>query len=492
MKNTKLISLLKNLNSEELNELEKFSVSPYLNRGRNTLPLLKLLRKFHPEFNDEKLTDEYLIKNLFPGRKTDDRKAYSLLKTNTSELFILCKDFLSYSEFKKDTNRKNLYLLNQLRTKKLLNEFEKEFKAAEEYQIKNEQGSADDFVDKYFLTKAYAEYCVETGKTDEFYNSHFKMTEYSVIFALIKSFRLTEIRQVSKSFGQEDPGFNLGFFLVENLNEEKFIEGLKKNDNRYYPLIEMSYLIHKMTVAPDSQKYYYELKKLFDKHLDILGHSEKYTILGIMGSYCIIMQNKTNLHEFSEEQFKINDRSLKLGVYKWRKEDDFHISHFRNIVLTALSLNHLDWLEDFIHGYSDELNINLRDNMKLYCLALLYHARKEYGKALENLIRVKYDFFMFKIDIKNLYFRIYYETDQTEQCFSVLDSMKHYISYTKDLNSFFKKRNNAFIRYAGELLRIKSSGNHKIIDEFIFRIRNEKSIESRRWLIEKSQELLNS
>ncbi len=489
MKDTKIIEFLKKLSREELKEFEKFTASPYFSRGRDLLPMLKILKQFYPEFENEKLSDEYVFRKLFPEKKFGDEKSYSLIKTYTSELYKLGKEFLSHLEFNNDNNRKNYYMLNQLRKKKLYKEFEKEYKISSEFQESAESGTPEDFIDKYYLNFAFIEFCVDKGRYKEAFNSIFLLAEYSSFTALIRGFRLTEIKIVADRLAGYDPGFNLSEFLIRSLDEEKFVKGIKLHNTKYYPLIEISYAIHKMVKQPEITKYYYALKKLLYDHLDLLGQSEKYMLFGILGSYCISKMEENDNSDFRKELFDVYSSSIDLGVYKWRKEDDFQLGLFRNIVVTAASDGETEWLENFIEKYSGELNVNYRENMIAYSLANLYSTKGEFEKALEHLIKVKYDLVLFKIDIKNLYFRIYYELNYTEQCFSVLDSMKHYVSTTKDLNEVFTKRIINFVKYATELLKLQSSGNKKNKDMLFHRVENEKHIDSRRWLLSKIKNL---
>jgi len=490
MKETKLVELLRKLNKVEFKEFEKFSISPYFSRGRDLFPLFRSLKPFYPDFESEKLTDEVIFKKLYPDKKYGDQKSVSLLRTLTSELFNLGKEFLTYSEFDQDINRKNFYRLNQLRKKKLYKEFEKEYKESLSVQERSEGGNPEDFINKYFLNLSYAEYCVEKGWAEQAYETLFKMGDYAAMITLIRGFRMSELKMVAKSFCELKPGFSLLEYLINNIDIDKLIYNLRKYENKYFPIIEISYLIHKMTEDYMNEEHFRKLKKLVLKNLNLLGHDEKYMIFSIMGSYCVRMTNILNLDSYLNEQFELFDMSLKLGVLKWRQEDDFQLSLFRNIVITGVIVNEHDWVEDFIIKYSQELNPDQRDSMTYYSLAYLYAAKKEYDKALENLIKVKYDFYMFKIDVKNLYFRIYYEMGYIEQAYSILDSMRHYISSTKDLYDIFIDRNTNFIKYASELLRIRSSGVYKNLDILRNKIENEVYLESRRWLMKMIDELI--
>lgn len=57
--------------------------------------------------------------------------------------------------------------------------------------------------------------------------------------------------------------------------------------------------------------------------------------------------------------------------------------------MVASELKELDWLENFINKFSAELAPADRDNMINYTFALLNYERKEYEKALENILKIK-------------------------------------------------------------------------------------------------------
>ncbi len=64
---TKLIVFLKTFSKEEINDFEKFISSPYFKKVRDTLPLLKALKKYHPEFDEKKFSEEIVFNKMYPG-----------------------------------------------------------------------------------------------------------------------------------------------------------------------------------------------------------------------------------------------------------------------------------------------------------------------------------------------------------------------------------------------------------------------------------------
>src|SRR5689334_25124303 len=78
MKASKLINILRTFSKEEMGEFEKFAASPYHNTGKNIVPFLKQLQKYHPNFDDDKLSYEYFYTKLYPGKKFNKQVMWNL------------------------------------------------------------------------------------------------------------------------------------------------------------------------------------------------------------------------------------------------------------------------------------------------------------------------------------------------------------------------------------------------------------------------------
>lgn len=63
-----LVQILRTLSMEEMKELEKFAASPYFNKGRNHLPLLKAISEYSPDYDNAEFTKESIYDKLFPGK----------------------------------------------------------------------------------------------------------------------------------------------------------------------------------------------------------------------------------------------------------------------------------------------------------------------------------------------------------------------------------------------------------------------------------------
>ena len=159
------------------------------------------------------------------------------------------------------------------------------------------------------------------------------------------------------------------------------------------------------------------------------------------------------------------------------------------MLLVAFDLREYDWAEKFINKYSHELPAEQRENMKEYFLASLYLVKGDFEKALKGVNKIKYDYFLHKIDVKILLFKIYYELDSLDQAYSIMDTAKHYLIKTEELAEIYKIRHLNFLKYASELLKMRGSKSPKDAEFILLKLENEKMLESAGWLMSKMKQL---
>jgi tetratricopeptide (TPR) repeat protein len=119
---------------------------------------------------------------------------------------------------------------------------------------------------------------------------------------------------------------------------------------------------------------------------------------------------------------------IELDAYKFSPDDYFQVGLFRGMLITARASGKLEWMKMLIDEKLKELHPNYIDNMKSYAMGQYYYGMGLYEKALESLIVLKSDYFLYKKDLKNLLFRIYYELGYIEEAYSMLENMKKYLS----------------------------------------------------------------
>lgn len=487
MTDFKLVQLLKTFSKSEFRDFEKFISSPYFGRGRDLIPLFKILKPYYPGFSSVDFTVEKIYENIFPGKKYGDARSASLMKTLISELYKMCMDFLAYQSLREDESRKSFYLLDQLRKRKHYVEFEREYSRIKNNNDDTGKGGITDFIEKYFLGTVFKNYSLDK---DDFVNS-FEYTlaadENIVAAALMMTFMTEDLKNTSSAYNIP-MRYNLMNNLLENIEPDNLLEEMKNNGDRFYPYVLIFYMIYKMNRFRDNREYFYELKRLLVLHKDLFGREINYVLWNIVLTY--INANRLS----SGEYLSVYEYMLENNVYKKSESDDFHIILFRNMVVEFSANDQYELLEKLIEKYSAELHKEHRDNMYNFSYAHLHFMKGEFEKALEYAGSIKYDIFIFKIDTRVLLLKIYFELSYFEQAYSLMDSSMHFLRDTKEFSEVFKNFYSNLLKNIHSLLKLKTSerSGRDSINFFENKIRKEKPSGNTLWLLKKIEEMKRS
>lgn len=488
MKNSKLITILKTLNSEEIKRLGKFIESPFFMTSRNCMPLFTILKKYYPGFNENDIEKKKIYEEVYPGKQYGDSKSVSLLSTLSSELYNMCKEFVIQIELEEQSSVHEHLLLNQLRKRDLFKEFAREYSEAKERRKRDNAGAVD-FYHNYMLESILSDQNHSLSDVPALLESSTSASEAALTFGILSGYKYISMKGICEHSFNYKARFSLTDAALNALDSRKMLDELKKNDHPSYPYVYANYLVYMLDKEPDNKTNYYLLKETVDKHMEHYGRTEKFILYSVLVSNIIRWENMEHDIEMTKELFGLYKKMLEMKIHKIRDNEDLEISVYRNILSTAFELREMDWAENFIAEFSDELPEGHRQTMKSYSYANLYFLKNEFEKALSYITKVQYDYLLHKIDAKILTFRIYYELGEFEHAYSVLDTTAHYLSNTKKLAPIFVERNTNFIRFANELIKKRTSGKLKDIDFILEKMNAEKAVELRGWLTRKFTEL---
>lgn len=504
MENSKLIRVLRSLSKAEMKELEKFISSPYFSTGRDCKLIFDILKRSWPEFSGVQMTKAFVYEKLYPGKSYGDKRSKSILSTLSSELYGLVLKFLTYSGLKNDNRGKKLLLLRNLLDKNLYREFDTEYHDTITDNTLNEnserRGSAGNFLESFRLQYIYNEYTWKRSDMEGLYNGLKQSSDDAIAFVMITAYKFMDTKDTASVTFNIKTGQTFADILLGALDNEKMLAELKEFYPDLYTYISANHLVYMMNrdktrVNDESLHQYRKLREVMESNSDAFGHREKYMLYQALENYMAIRleQNQQEKDNY-KELFDIYRSSLEQGVYKVSRESSIEPTVFRNILMTACDMNEFDWAADFIENYSGELPGEFAESMKSHAYATLYFNKGEFEKALKHIVNIKYDYLRHKIDAKVLQFKIFYELGDYEPAFNILDTLRHYISSSGEIASLVRTRFSAFIKYAGELLRVKSSGNNgekkiNTADEILVRLKNENAVESGVWLLKKLEEI---
>ena len=202
-------------------------------------------------------------------------------------------------------------------------------------------------------------------------------------------------------------------------------------------------------------------------------------------NYCIKKINQGN-QKFLKELFFLYQTLLKKEIIIANGE----ISpwYFRNIVVVALRLGEYAWTEDFIIKYQDFLEEDFRRNTVTYNLAQLYFYQKKYEKVIEQLQNVEYDDITYSLNSKTMLMATFYELDDIDPLFSLMESFRTYLNRQKSLPPSKARDYLNLIRFTKRLVRLIPK-DHDAINKLKEDVLKEKGAVNANWLLEKIAEL---
>lgn len=483
---TKLIVFLQSLSVSELNEFEKFINSPFFNQIRDPLPLYKILKRFHPEFTSEKLSEENIFAEIYPDLNFSDKKSKDLFRTVSSALLKAVEEFIYFSKIKGDKVLKNKIFLKELLNRNLTKYYKQYLQAASnDLELKN-SAIEEDILEEFHLEKLNIRYYSYILDFENMFKNSEKSAESISTYFLIDLFRTAKSKFLG-SFGRNIDSENSTLSnLLKSLNLEMVLNNFENTPYNFK--LYFNYYTYKCLFDENGFELFEKAKNLFFEKKSTLNRYDKCSYYADLLNISII-KNNLKLPEFKNEIFPIIKSCVEDRSYKISESDFMQLDFYRNAVLYANVNKEYLWIEEFEKSHSRELIPEFRDNMRYYTLALFNYGLGNYEISLENISKLKFDLKHFKIDVKILMLKIYHKLNLPEQVHSLIDTFKHYLINAKDLPPPVKARYNNFLNYYLLITRnknIKDENEKEIIRK---QLKNEKNVYLINWLNELIEEM---
>ncbi len=453
MENSKLIRLLKSLNQQEIRQFGDFICSPAFNKKEILIKIFDELRKYYPEFQAEKLIAEEFFAKVFAGEEYD----YFKLKNSMSDLFLLGKEFLSFSKYKKDERMREKYLLEELRLRNLNSFFEQTMKAA---NLRNESSGIKD--EQYLNHKLNLTMEQLSFLTPRMPNKHLDYQQE--MFDLFLKYSLIRIFKSYNVMMHEEKQNNLRYnkYLFDEIMS--FVEE-KKIDN---PTLQVYYHIISLERNRNDDNFH-KLKEVGAKYGNELNEYDSYMVFLHLNGYCTNEFNLDSRTDLIEEHFEIiknkNNRDFSsLGKLLY--------PDFINEVKISLRANKPEWAEDYLvrnqHRLSGENESTLN-----FCNAILHLKKGDPDKALDLLSKTNFPNFIIKLQVKILQLQIFYEKDYFEQAAFAMDNFRHYLKRENTIKDNFKDSFYEFTGILNKLVKLKTGYFDEKTDYILDNIRND-------------------
>ena len=477
MNSSSLILLLKNFDKQQLKELSSFVKSPYFNTNKALVSLFEYIRKQHPEFAAEKLEKKYVYKKIFGKTEFND----GFFRVLMSNLQNLAEEYLSLKGYQKETLLKKKFLLDQLMmlpdSKKLAEKILKEgLKEAD--SIKPD--GPDDYLGKYHMS-FYRKYLYSTNfsaskdnmPSEHLYDEQKYLTFYFLLRMLADHFYHLNQSQIIN-------------YTPKLIFVDEIITFLDKNPEYLeFPTLNMTYL-RVLLLKNNNIEDLYKLKNAFYRSYKELGHKDCFNIISIIINFCHKNYYLTEDIKFLEEKLEILKFGIDNGITSFDKDDYFDNNRYNNLFSTLIEFDRIDEAESFINEYSTKLDPEEQNFWINYSMAELKSRRGKFDEALNHLSKIRnVKTVSYKLNLKSLQLRLYYDAGLIEQAISAADSFRHFIQKESLMNPIYNEQYRNFYSYYLKLPGLSSGKNANAANELKESLQPVKNVIHKKWLMER-------
>jgi hypothetical protein len=478
MVKSNLVELVRTFSPREIKEFGEYLVSPFFNKNEGIIKLYDYIRKYYPDFDEKKMEKEFVFSKIFPNAAYND----GFMRTLMFNLNKLAEDFLTYREFASDSFTQEKYLLESYNRRRLDKQFGRKLKTVYD----NLEKSSDTKDEMYFYRKYSLERILnrfdavrmdsllkmQHGRLGDTGNESENLIRYFIL-ALMRRYR--EVLN-KKYIYNIDYNLKLIDELVNHLHTHKYDD---------IPLIEFYFRFIQLMEGIDKEKNYLFVKDFLMKNHPIFSKPEGYALfIGLCN-----VAGKEKVHNWEKELFVLYKFILENDLYSNDGLGKITFIEFISIIFVGLRLQEYDWVENFVDKFKHKLDESEKQNAANYGYARLNFERGNYSKANEYLSKVHFEALYYKIWVKGLQIRIFYEMGWLDEALSQIDSFRHFLSSNAMITKHVAKLNSVFIKMTKRLIAARTYMQKKDIAALRQDVEKDKDINSREWLIRKINEL---
>ncbi|MEY3051376.1 MAG: hypothetical protein RLY31_1161 [Bacteroidota bacterium] len=474
MQNSKLYSVLGYFDKYDLNRLRKFLHSPFFNRNGSLVGLFEVLAAHRNGPPEEPLEKNRIWAELMPGQSFDD----VLFRKYCSDLLKLIETFLAQQVYEENSVYQASCLIDAVAKRKLEPLFNSTVRTARRLSGQQTYRTAAYYLSQYQVEKNFF-------NLEELRHDRTAKRNVEDILNHLDRFYLSEkLRYACYVFSQQ----SLVSHEYQLLFMEEIVRHVERHDFEDVPPVSIYYQIYLTYVDAENTDHYFRLTGLLERFGDLFPRQEAEFIYTTALNYCIRKLNQGS-HQFLEEYFNV----FVILLDKELLHTDGELSpwHFRNIVSIALRLGKYDWTDRFIQDYQRHLPAAMRENAVSFNLALLHFYQKNHSKVIELLRSVEYDDPSYNLNSKSMLLQTYYELDEIEPMYSLMDTFRTYLNRHKDFPASRRVLYTNLIRFTKQLSKVMP-GDQKAVQRLRMEVEEAAETEgvaSITWLKEKIAEL---
>jgi len=451
MLKSSLLEILRTFSKQELIKFEDFVRSPYFNKKENVTKLFLYVKKYAPDFTDDKLSKEYAWINLFQGEEYN----YGIMKNVIFDLNKLVEKYVILKKFEENKLTETRYLLEYLGEKNLTKLFFSKYDNMEKTFNRFSIGLNQYYGLKLDLMILKSNILVNTKLSHTTNNIS---SLYLTVNFLINAFKVYQNLVVANN------GLNINFdnnpvaYLLRQISKESF-EDILENTNKVsetdYLYLKIYYKMYCMFHDTGGESYLY-FKNLLFNNLEALSPKEQRDL-----HFCLISGNVLVVNpeiNTSLEKLSVFDSMISLNIIT---ESHGSMSEHIFIRYVSLAFHELDIerINKFAEKYIVKLAEDIRDNTQKYVKSLNLFIENKYEDSLNVITQIDPNYFTMKVHLRYYKAICIYKINDYELFLSEYDSVKHFVKNNDKLNSLQKSRLEKYYYFINHLFKLRENFN---------------------------------
>lgn len=483
MKHPKLIQILQKLSIAQLTKLNKLVESPYFHQTKGVKDLFNYLRKCHPSYPINKVSNEVIAKKLYPELENGIKK----IKNFKTDLMKLVEQFLVLQNLSNQPEQQQFLLTQAYQELQLPQNVEGNInKLRKNLNGSKKQGLTQLYQSLQLLHFQY--YHPDYPKT---YKN--KETLQRLIDSLDSFYIAAKYKYTSEVFERTSKlSENYDLILWQPVQE------VASNFGIYHPNSLLFYYHHIQELDRKEEiniEEFENIKLKFFSHLEYLDYEDQLAIFRYLSNYLMKALNK-GTPRLEILHLDLIKKGLSNQLINWKNR--IPITTFLNIVVLGSKCKSFNWVKDFIKEYKNYLNPNLQDDaIKLSNAFITFHQGKP-SQAIEevrflHLKTPELELYSFPLQAK-CYFELYLiDHSYFDTTISFFNNLQQKFRKKYQFSENRKEGYDNFILFLKKLIRLhnKPKTDIKPIKRLIKEISTSNSVIHKSWLLEKVKQIFN-
>ncbi|MEO1263450.1 MAG: hypothetical protein AAFZ15_31860 [Bacteroidota bacterium] len=446
MHQSKLIELLRKIPAGQVSRFREFLGSPYFNKNEDNLLFFNYLAKNLSQGKEEKLSKEWVLKELELSKPIDEKRLAYLMNTQLG----LLEKFLSVEQFMEDDFGQQLMKMKRFNHLQLPRHYKTAVSKVQKMIEKSPLRNAGFFQNMQIFKKLQYEHSDQAHRNfdKQLQDAADALDAYFLVEKLYLSCQMTNLKNILNI----DYHMPFADQVLEWSGQPAFLQ---------IPAVQIYRRLLLLLHNPADNAGFVTLKNLLSQNESLFENTELKALYTLLLNHCTRRINLYNDKESLSEYFEINKILLGNGLIfergylqPWR---------YSNLVHIALRLGQTEWARQFIQQYKDKLPEAHVENMHCYNLALYHYHLGDYAEAQLELLRVDLgEDVLLNIGSRSLLIKIYYETGQSGLLFSYLEATRIYLHRNKLIDPRMKKQMQKFVLFTTKVARLEPFEKEKL------------------------------